>query len=167
MTRGGSLAVVESVDQTASMYGRSLHGHHVCVLVKYQVKFVCSFDLPKLYLLKSYNLRLYNIHACIFFLTSYCVSDIRPPDCWWKEHRGDTAFQCFGPSQDNSYTDQVVSVSVGFGNSTTSLIYLYLTLIYVNIDYMTFRHMLLFGALLLKYIYIQYIYIYIYIYIYA
>lgn len=36
MTRGGSLAVVESVDQTASMYGRSLHGHHVCVLVKYQ-----------------------------------------------------------------------------------------------------------------------------------
>lgn len=36
MTRGGSLSVVERVDQTASLYGRSLRGHHVCLLVKYQ-----------------------------------------------------------------------------------------------------------------------------------
>ncbi|KAK3868287.1 hypothetical protein Pcinc_026301 [Petrolisthes cinctipes] len=33
---GGSMEVVECVDQTASLYGRSLHGHHVCLLVKYQ-----------------------------------------------------------------------------------------------------------------------------------
>lgn len=38
LTRGGSLAVVECVEQTASLYGRSLHGHHVCLLVKYQVR---------------------------------------------------------------------------------------------------------------------------------
>ncbi|CAL4064050.1 unnamed protein product, partial [Meganyctiphanes norvegica] len=30
------LAVVERVDQTASLYARSLHGHHICLLVKYQ-----------------------------------------------------------------------------------------------------------------------------------
>ncbi|KAK7071500.1 AP-3 complex subunit delta-1, partial [Halocaridina rubra] len=36
MKRGGSLAIVECVDQTASLYGRSLRGHHVCLLVKFQ-----------------------------------------------------------------------------------------------------------------------------------
>lgn len=30
------LAVVERVDQTASLYARSLHGHHICLLVKHQ-----------------------------------------------------------------------------------------------------------------------------------
>ncbi|XP_076060659.1 adaptor-related protein complex 3, delta 1 subunit-like garnet isoform X2 [Oratosquilla oratoria] len=34
VTHGGSLAVVEQVDSTASLYGRSLHGHHVCLLLK-------------------------------------------------------------------------------------------------------------------------------------
>ncbi|XP_064098202.1 AP-3 complex subunit delta-1-like [Macrobrachium nipponense] len=40
----GSLAVVESVDQTASLYGRSLRGHHVCLLVKYQVSSRLTID---------------------------------------------------------------------------------------------------------------------------
>ncbi|KAG7160365.1 AP-3 complex subunit delta-1-like [Homarus americanus] len=44
VTRGGSLAVVESVDQTASLYGRSLHGHHVCLLVKYQASSRLTVD---------------------------------------------------------------------------------------------------------------------------
>ncbi|XP_068238241.1 AP-3 complex subunit delta-1 isoform X2 [Palaemon carinicauda] len=44
LARDGSLAVVESVDQTASLYGRSLRGHHVCLLVKYQVSRRLTID---------------------------------------------------------------------------------------------------------------------------
>ncbi|XP_045610088.1 AP-3 complex subunit delta-1 isoform X2 [Procambarus clarkii] len=44
LTRGRSLAVVERVDQTASLYGRSLHGHHVCLLVKYQASHRLTVD---------------------------------------------------------------------------------------------------------------------------
>ncbi|XP_037789787.1 AP-3 complex subunit delta-1-like [Penaeus monodon] len=44
LTRGGSLAVVECVEQTASLYGRSLHGHHVCLLVKYQASSRLTVD---------------------------------------------------------------------------------------------------------------------------
>lgn len=44
LTLGGSLAVVECVDQTASLYGRSLHGHHVCLLVKYQASHHLTID---------------------------------------------------------------------------------------------------------------------------